>query len=519
MPFVKKGTIESLKSEEKVARDASSPKKRAKSKKSKNAEDVDTFPLHHYTKDIIADGEFDNSFEEWIFDPIISSNYQQRELMIKARKEKAAKEAKLKKLEEKIKTTKPSDTFYLLNKKRLNLEPVPIKSTSSNNLPPSKPKAKMKSVSTFTETNFVQENQPENTIQDSLKTVDPQMLKVAEPRPVETSPPRMNYMEGMDDIDSKYSSNVQPEKKKMNSMLQLSDTIELYKDYTKLSADVSLVKKITTTNEVRGEVIERGAVGSVAPPPPPANRTSQTPSEAKTSPPVSKSMTPKQEEFPKLLPKDKETAPQKDNDDMDSKENKLEESLPANTGKEELKPEAKPPQEKTEVKEDGKKSEVMSKFEPKKDTPPNPVQKPAPSMGRIPLPPGKKPADAKPAEKPKETKLQPTPSPFKKTEPTQSSKPAEEEKKPDEPKRDEEDLPKFSNNPFLAKQALAKSPPPVLKTAKPAGSPSPDKKESAKPTPAKPVLQSPSKPQSQDPPKSPQNDESEKISGLRSIWK
>lgn len=91
-----------------------------KNKKGRNARkrSPETFPLHHYTKEIIDNGEFDNSFEEWLFDPIIR-NGNHKERMQQSAKLKAEKELKQKMKKE---VERPvTETYYLLNKKRLNL--------------------------------------------------------------------------------------------------------------------------------------------------------------------------------------------------------------------------------------------------------------------------------------------------------------------------------------------------------------------------------------------------------------
>ena len=515
MPHVKRGAIESLRSEEKLARDSGSPKKRAKSKKSRAEESDATFPLHHYTKDIIKGGEFDNSFEEWIFDPIISSNYEHRELMAKTRKEKAIKEAKQKKMDDKIKKVKPSDTFYLLNKKRLNLEPALLKPTSVVNFQPSKPKTKMKSVSTNTDLLIIEDQvtEPKNAaIPDSSQKIE---ITVDETSPVIDSPPKMNYLEGMDDTESKGTSPPPTEKRIEMPKLHITDTVDLFKDYNMLSSEVNLNKKVTSTITVRGEVIDRDTSGAAIPPPPARIKPSKPESVAKIPSLEPKVETPRQEEPDKKPSSDNKKALAKPG--ITSKN--TEENTTSKIEKQDTDTDSKVFENKNSQKESEAPTQQKKETENPKEVTPPPAQKPAPTMGRIPLPPVKKPATVKDEDQVKhETPVKHAPT-IQKADPVTVQTKPDEEKKPEEQNKVEADIPKFSNNPFLARQASAKTPASPTKPANPLLNKSPEKNEPAKKAIANSTIQMPPKSDQAEPTKSPLNEESDKISGLRSIWK
>ena len=44
--------------------------------------------MHHYTRNIIKSGDFDNSMEEYIFDPIIVSGSHKENMLIAAKEKR-----------------------------------------------------------------------------------------------------------------------------------------------------------------------------------------------------------------------------------------------------------------------------------------------------------------------------------------------------------------------------------------------------------------------------------------------
>lgn len=81
----------------KLSEKKSTSKKKVKSTKKSGQDgsyDGETFPLHHYTKDIVQNGKFDNSFEEWLFAPIIANNPVLAEKMRKTQQKDQTKSGK-----------------------------------------------------------------------------------------------------------------------------------------------------------------------------------------------------------------------------------------------------------------------------------------------------------------------------------------------------------------------------------------------------------------------------------------
>lgn len=107
-PFIDSGLIAKLAADPGVGAQRQAGRSRSR----------EAFPQHHYTKEIIDSGAFDNSFEEWLFDPIIrAADGSARMQQAAARK----REQELRLKSQKTTQRPVTDTFYLLNKKRLGL--------------------------------------------------------------------------------------------------------------------------------------------------------------------------------------------------------------------------------------------------------------------------------------------------------------------------------------------------------------------------------------------------------------
>lgn len=535
--FVQGGHIESIDFEAKVERDSKSLQQRGKSSGyKKNKHEDDSFPMHHYTKEVITEGNYDNSFEEWIFDPIISSKSEYKETMTKARKEKIEREMKKQQFEEKIKKVKPTDTFYMLNKRRLNLEPESDKQKTSHHdlhfqpkkdALPSK-KIVLKDIGTFTdhleypvqpglETSVNKNSGEENkNIEKPLKEGNLDIKQSAKGGAV---PRNDDYMAGMEDPDSR-SNSINPKmKKKEMQNLQISDINELYQEQYRLSHDGIPPKRTLDQKEVAPPPVERKE---------PEVKTGQSTKLQQPTPKTEKDGS-QQPVVDKQVTEERTKPPLPESDDS-----KVHNSL-ATDKKTESKPTTSPTDKAPvsseavgkEAKEEAKpsvnnsKEEASKPLDKDKDSSKIAETKSATTMGRIPLPPSKKNVETKPADPKTEAKVEEKEPGSKPKVNISIEKPAEAKPMPGttppNPPESEAPLPKLSQNPFLAKQSAVKSPSPPPKTK-------PDAKPEAKPLATESTL-SPEKPKESQagtmPPKSPRNisEVDNKISGLRSLWK
>jgi hypothetical protein len=112
-------------SEEEEQKSQSKKKKGKKIKRTGDDDEYgDTFPTHHYTREIIKKGGFDNSFEEWLFNPIIKNSPEGKNLKLQVVKDRdKSSKKKLRDDSNEDSDRKPSakksSTYYLLNKNRL----------------------------------------------------------------------------------------------------------------------------------------------------------------------------------------------------------------------------------------------------------------------------------------------------------------------------------------------------------------------------------------------------------------
>ena len=197
--------------------DGDAKKNRDGSNKKKKLDKKESFPLHHYTKEIIDNGEYDNSFEEWIFDPIIREG-NNKDRMIQSYK------LKIKKDKDNSKHDRPvTDTYYLLNKKRLNLSDNKDKKSDNKDT-----RVTHKDRNTINERSNVDRDNSLNKSKSRNSTNSPNTMK------------KNNYYE---DVDDDYDGNMshsnslkQKGKKKGIRTLNIADINDEHNDSILLSA-------------------------------------------------------------------------------------------------------------------------------------------------------------------------------------------------------------------------------------------------------------------------------------------
>ena len=468
------------------------------------------------------------------FDPIISSKAEYKETMMKSKKERELRENKKSQIEQKLKKVKTTDTFYMLNKKRFNLEPEGSNRPSSvhEKILQSRKQAYLarsvvlKDMSTNTDLPFHFAEAPgshkhsKNIDHDENEEQNEQDFSSRDSSPGKDLPGKKlgvtrqdDYLAEMDDPDSRAGSAKPKPKKKELAHLHIQDINEIAHEQQWLKEEGAIPKKSATAKEApAGPLIPK--------PPAPA----MNPSYIKPNSSQNADLKPKVEP-PKETPKKEEGIPPPVIDSKPVKPPTPPGAEPKEPAKDQKSPSEQLVESKDPVKTDEFPSPQASPKEAKPETPkapektpdpPKPADvKPAPTMAKIPMPPTKKPAD-KPAETNTEVKAAPKPAPKPaeppKDNPKEETKPTPPPDSESKPGEDQFGIPKLSQNPFLSRNAALKN-----------ASPDPKQKPDGKGQLTDSTL-SPDKSKGGigplNPPKSPRSTAvDDKINGLRSLWK